>query len=180
MSALSEQQWYAIQAKSNFENRMCRDLEFRGIKSYCPAIREVHQWADRKKMVERPLFPGYVFAHFPDSAETRLRVLQSAGAVRILGGFGTIEPIPQIEIDSIKKTLDSGRRFARHPFLREGARVRVRRGALKNVEGVLVRTKNNAQLVLSISLFSRSIATEVDLNDVELLRLTPSDSPSCQ
>jgi transcription antitermination factor NusG len=149
---------------------MCRDLESRGVESYCPSIREIHQWADRKKIVERPLFPGYVFAHFLDSAETRLRILRSAGAVRILGGSGIIEPIPEVEIDSIRKTLDSGRPFARHPFLREGARVRVRRGALKNVEGTLMKIKNDVRLVLSISLFARSIATEVDLKDIEILR----------
>lgn len=170
MSASGHHRWYAIQSRSNFETRMCRELEVRGVESYCPSIREIHQWADRKKVVERPLFPGYVFAHFSDSAETRLSVLKSAGAVRILGKSGTIEPIPEVEIDSIRKALDSGRPFARHPFLREGARVRVRRGALKNVEGILMKVKNDVRLVLSISLFARSIATEVDLKDIEVLR----------
>jgi len=167
--ASSKPRWYAIQSRSNFENRMCKDLEVRGVESYCPSIGEIHQWADRKKIVERPLFPGYVFAHFSDSAETRLRVLQSAGAIRILGRPGIIEPVPEAEIDSIRKTLDSGRPFARHPFLREGARVRVRRGALKNVEGILLKIKNDVRLVLSIGLFARSIATEVDLKDIEIL-----------
>lgn len=169
-SAMNDARWYAIQAKSNFENRMSRDLEVRGVESYCPSFREVHQWADRKKVVARPIFPGYVLARFPDSAESRLRVLQSAGAVRILGSAGKIEPIPTIEVDSIKKTLDSGRPCAPHHFLKEGTQVRVRRGALRNAEGILVQTKNDSRLVLSISLFSRSIATEVDLRDVEILR----------
>jgi transcriptional antiterminator NusG len=177
-SVMTEAQWYAIQARSNFENRMCKDLEVRGVESYCPAIREVHQWADRKKIVDRPVFPGYVLARFPDLAEFRLRVLQSAGAVRILGKSGKIEPIPEVEIDSIRKTLDSGRPCALHPFLKEGAQVRVRRGALRNAEGILVRTKNDARLVVSISLFSRSIATEVDLRDIEVLRPAPMEHSS--
>jgi transcriptional antiterminator NusG len=169
-SAMKVARWYAVQARSNFEKRMSQDLAVRGVENYCPAIRELHQWADRKKMVERPVFPGYVLARFPDSAQFRLCVLQSAGAVRILGSAGKIEPIPDIEVDSIKKTLDSGRPCSLHPFLKEGAQVRVRRGALRNAEGILVRTKSDARLVLSINLFARSIATEVDLRDIEILR----------
>jgi transcription antitermination factor NusG len=169
MSALRDPLWYAIQARSNFENLICRKLDLRGIETYCPMIRTENQWADRKKFVEFPLFKGYVFAHFLDTSETRLRILKAQGVVRILGKAGTIEPISQIEIDSIRKTLSSGRPWAPHPYLLEGSKVRVRRGALKNVEGILVKIKNDVRLVLSINMFSRSIATEVDMKDIELL-----------
>jgi len=162
-------QWYAVQTRSNFEKHTCVELHARGVEHYCPAFREVHQWADRKKVVERPLFPGYVFARFSDSGALRLRILQAPGAVRILGGE-KIEAIPDEEIDSIRKLLNSGRQCTAHPFLREGSWVRVRRGALKNVEGTLIRVKNETRLVLSIALLCKSVATEVDIADVEVVR----------
>jgi len=141
----------------------------RGVESYHASFREIHQWADRRKTVNRPLFPGYVFARFQDSNEARVRVLQAAGVVRILGSQRSIAPIPDIEIDSIRRTLSSGQPWGIHPFLREGTRARVRRGPLKNAEGILVRVKSDTRLVMSITLFSKSVATEVSIADLELL-----------
>jgi len=51
--------------------------------------------------------------------------------------------------------------------LRVGERVRVRKGALRGVEGLLVRVKNQTRLVVSVTLLSRSIAAEIDSQDVE-------------
>ena len=50
-----------------------------------------------------------------------------------------------------------------HPYLREGARVRITRGPLSDVEGVLVRTRlTKGLLVLSVNMLQRSVAVEVD------------------
>jgi transcription antitermination factor NusG len=161
--------WYAVQTRSNFEQCVCKELNGRGVENYCPTYWEVHQWADRKKTVGRALFPGYVFVRFLDSNELRLRVLKTTGTVRLLGASNTIEAVPDQEIDSLRKMLSAGCRWTPHTFLREGSRVRVRRGALRNVEGILLRHKDETRLVLSISLFCKAVATEVDAADVEVI-----------
>ena len=161
--------WYAVQTRSNFEHCVCKELGEKGVENYCPAFSEIRQWADRKKKVERPVFPGYVFVRFMDSNELRLRVLKTTGAVRLLGASNTIEPVPDYEIDSLRKMLKVGRGWTPHAFLRDGSRVRVRRGALKDAEGILVRHRDETRLVLSISLFCKAVATEVDAADVEVI-----------
>jgi transcription antitermination factor NusG len=162
--------WYAVQTRSNFEKCVCTELSAKGVENYYPSFREVHKWADRKKVVEKGLFPGYIFARFLDSGSVQLRIRQTAGAVRILGGAKEIEPIPDEEIASVRRMLDSGRSYTAHPFLREGCWVRVYRGALKDVEGRLVRVKNEARLLVSISLLCRSVSLEVDVTDVKVIR----------
>src|SRR5579872_232848 len=67
MSLVAGKRWYAVQTRSNFETSACTELEMRGVESYHASFREIHQWADRRKTVNRPLFPGYVFARFQDS-----------------------------------------------------------------------------------------------------------------
>jgi transcription antitermination factor NusG len=162
--------WYAVHTRSNFEKCVCAELSAKGVENYYPSFREVHNWADRKKVIDKALFPGYVFARFLDSGNVQLRIRQTAGAVRILGGANQIEPVPDEEIASVRKMLDSGRPHTTHPFLREGSWVRVYRGALKDVEGRLVRMKNEARLVVSISLLCRSVSLEVDVADVKVIR----------
>jgi len=170
MSKLGQpQRWYAVQTRSNLEKCVTTELTAKGLENYCPVYQEVHQWADRKKLIQRPVFPGYVFTRFADTESARLLVVRTHGTVRILGMGETIEPIPDQEIDSIRRMLTSAHTCFAHPFLRQGSWVRVRSGALKGMEGILVRVKNTTRLVLSINLLSNSVATEVDVRDVEVI-----------
>ncbi len=162
--------WYAVRTRSNYEKKVSSLLAEKGIEHYLPAFRELREWKDRKKMLERPLFPGYLFARMVDSRQSRLAVLCSDGVINILGQGEAIEPVSDSEIDAVRKMLESDSHCQAHPLLQEGAWVRVRRGALKNLEGLLVRFKNHSRLVVSIALLSQSVSTEIDAGDVQLLR----------
>ena len=159
--------WYAVHTCSRFEQRVAGELGSKGFEIYFPAYEEIHQWKDRKKTVAVPLFPGYVFVRFADSPELRLSLLKTAGVVRILGNGGMIEAVPDEEIEAVQGLLRANVPYHAHPFLREGVRVRVKRGALKDLEGTLVRFKNRARLVISVALIAQSVAAEVDIRDVE-------------
>jgi len=159
--------WYALHTRSNYEQRVAGELGRKGIESYLPAYDETHQWQDRKKKVAVPLFPGYVFVRLADSQGLRMPVLHTAGVVRILGHGSVIEAVPDEEIDAVQRLLKSNVPCHAHPFLREGVRVRVKRGALQDLEGTLVRFKNRARLVISVALIAQSVAAEVDVRDVE-------------
>jgi transcription antitermination factor NusG len=161
--------WYAIHTRSHFEQRIVSELAAKGFETYLPGYEEIHQWKDRKKKVLVPLFPGYVFSRFEATPDFRVRVAQTSGVVRILGREGEAEPVPEAEIEAIRTLLNAKVPCFAHPFLREGCRVRVKRGALKGVEGILVRFKNTARLVVSVTLLSQSVAVEVAAADVELL-----------
>jgi transcription antitermination factor NusG len=104
------------------------------------------------------------------SNKSQLSVLQTSGVVRILGQGDRIEPVDETEIGSIRRLLSTNLECFAHPFLKEGSWVRVKRGALKGVEGQLVRFKGQTRLVLSVSLLARSVATEVDFSEVEIIR----------
>ena len=162
-----QMQWYAVQTRSNFENRIAHDLRGKGIEAYLPALTEERQWKDRKKTVEMPLFRGYLFVRLTDSLEARWKVLTSSGVVRIVGRGREAEPVPDPEIESIQRLIQTGAPLAPHVYLREGLKVRVRSGALAGVEGMFLRTRTAARLVISIELLSQSLVTEIDADNVE-------------
>jgi len=159
--------WYAAHTHSNFEKRVAAELMLKRVDVYLPLFHEMHRWKDRYKNVAIPLFPGYVFVRIPDSGASQMAVLRTQGIVRILGSAGRIERIPEVEIDSIRRLVSAEVSCRPHPFLREGSAVRVKRGPLKDLEGLLVRFKGGTRLVLSINLLSRSVSTEIDSSDVE-------------
>ena len=170
LAGAAESCWYALYTRSNFEKRVSGELTAKRVENYLPLVEQVHQWKDRKKRIEVPVFPGYVFVRFRDSPPARLKVLRTAGSARILGQGERIEPIPESEIQAIRRLLKSRLPCLSQPFLREGAWVRVKRGPLRDVEGLLVRVKSKTRLVLSVALLSQSVATEIDVADVEVLR----------
>ena len=101
MTQASGPRWYAVSTRSRHEKHVRDHLAGHGIEPLLPLVRRLNQWKDRKKEVDSPLFPGYCFASF--SWDMSLTVLRASGVVRIIGGSGKPEPIPDSEIDAVRK-----------------------------------------------------------------------------
>jgi transcription antitermination factor NusG len=162
-------QWFALHTRSNFEALVAGELGEKGMEAYLPAFDEMHRWKDRTKRISVPVFPGYVFARFQNLPAVRLEVVKARGVVRILGSGADIEAVPDNEIEAVQRILNAKLPCFGHPFLREGDWVIVKRGVLRGLEGILLRVKNRTRLVVSVSLLSQSVATELDASDVEPL-----------
>lgn len=158
------QHWFAIQTLSRHEKVVRTQLEMRNVDTFLPTMRRLSQWTDRKKEVEVPLFAGYCFARF--SLTDRLPVLQSQGVVRVIGSGGQPEPIPDEEIESLRRLINSPSDYVCCPYFKEGMLVEVIRGPLQGVKGRLVREARPCRLVLSISLIQRAVTIEIDADSV--------------
>jgi transcription antitermination factor NusG len=157
--------WYAVWTRSRHEQVVREQLERKGIEAFLPTITKWSRWKDRKKQIEWPLFPGYCFVRF--NAADRLPVLKCTGVVNIVSFDGDIVPIPEHEIDGIRRLLQSDLQFDPCPLIREGMLVEVIHGPLKGVVGRLVRKGAHARLVLSVDLIGQAVSVEVDAADVK-------------
>ncbi|MGD0892933.1 MAG: UpxY family transcription antiterminator [Terracidiphilus sp.] len=165
--------WYAVQTSYRCEQRVGQGLTSKGFETYLPLLREVHQWKDRKKTIDVPAFCGYLFVRYEPSLRNRVKVLETGGVIRLLGGNHTPSPVSDIEIDAVRRTLSSGISCDRCDALLPGSMVRVIRGPMSGVQGRLVRIKNSLRLVISISVFSQAISAELNLCDVEAVHDHP-------
>jgi transcription antitermination factor NusG len=88
--------------------------------------------------------------------------------VRILGErWDRLETVPDSDIDALQRLLHTELPIMAHPYLREGQRVRITRGPLDGVEGILLRGRpQRGVLVLSVDLLRQSVAVEVDCTAV--------------
>ena len=161
--------WYAVYTRSRFEKRVAGELSVRSVENYLPLVEQIHQWKDRRKLVEVPLFAGYVFVRLTDSHRSRIDVLRTLGVVRFLGNVVLFKHMTAYEIHSVQRLLSARVPCSAYPFLREGAWVLVKRGPLRNLEGFLTRLKNQTRLVVSIDMLSQSVGTEIDARDVEVI-----------
>lgn len=95
--------WYALYTESRQEKKVAARLATLGIEVYCPLIIQERQWSDRKKKVEVPLLPSYVFVHL--EAHKRELVFQVSGVVRYLYWLGQPAVIKDSEIETLQKWL---------------------------------------------------------------------------
>ena len=162
--SLKSEYWFAVWTRSRHEQVVRQQLEMKGIEAFLPTITRWSRWKDRKKKIDWPLFPGYCFGRFaPASA---LSVLKCSGVVNIVGFEGKPAPIPEHEIESIRRLVTSDLQYDPCPLIREGMLVEVTHGALKGVVGRLVRKGSHARLVLSVDLIGQAVSVEVDAADV--------------
>jgi transcriptional antiterminator NusG len=153
--------WYAVWSRSRHEKKVVTALTNAGVTTFLPLVTEMHRWNDRRKSVDIPLFPGYVFVQIPSSTEAQLRVLKTTGVVQFVGNRQGALAIEDKEINDVRAVLEQRVSCSPYPFLQLGQRVRIRGGALDGIEGVLVGRDSASKLVISIELIQRSLAVTV-------------------
>src|SRR5258708_6920821 len=157
--------WYAVYTCARHEKCVAKQLQDRKLEKFLPLYRRVHRWKDRSKLVELALFPSYVFVRITPAE--RLRVLQVPGVVRLVSLHGEPVPIPEQEINALRKGLDQQMCVEPHAYLHAGRRARVVHGPLTGAEGVLVQIKGRFRVVITLDVLMRSVAVEVDASDIE-------------
>ena len=160
--------WWALYTRHQHERTVADMLSAKGFEVFLPMYESVRRWKDRRKILSLPLFPCYVFVR--GETGRRLQVVTTPGIQMILTQGDTFAAIPEIEIEAIRRTVEGKFRIEPHPFLKCGDRVRVTRGSLRGIEGILVRKKNIFRLVLSVAMLAQSVGVEVDVADVEAVR----------
>ncbi len=161
--------WYALRVKSRHEFVTSDELTRKDIENFLPSVSRVRQWKDRKKVVNFPLFPGYLFVHLEPQSGAFLDVLKTRGSVC----FVSLEPgkptslLPE-EIAYLRVMLESGEQLDVLPAFKEGTAVRVKRGPLCGIVGILAKRENHHMFFINIDILGRSVGLKICSEDVEL------------
>ena len=161
---LNDRQWMLLYSKPRHELKLSKKLSDMGFETYCPTVKSVRQWSDRKKKIEEPLFKSYVFAKLKDSE--REQVFFVPGFSRFVFWLGKPVIVRECEITATKNFLakvvhDS----IRVKQLQVGDNVHVAIGPLKNVEGKLLRIQGQ-QATLQIDTLGTIVQAKIALADL--------------
>ena len=160
--------WYAIYTKPRAEKKVASRLSDRGIDMYCPLKKTMRQWSDRKKMVEIPVFPSYVFVHI--EPQERQKVLETPGVVQFVYWLGKPAVIRQLEIDRIREFLEEFSEVQFNPIpVTPGMRVKIKEGALKENQGVVLEVKNN-RVVLRLEKVGFELSAEIHISKLGIIK----------
>jgi transcription antitermination factor NusG len=154
--------WFAVQTKPRHEKRAAMELKEKGVEVFLPLLTAIHQWSDRRRQVEVPLFGGYLFVRIQDDAAQRVTVLRTQGALRFVGMRGAGVEVPEEDIQAIQTLLQERVAFAACPFVNIGQKVRIRGGSLDGVRGILTAVNDDRSLVVSVESIQRSLSFRID------------------
>ena len=159
-----EEHWYAVYTNPRHEKVVEQQIAHHGFESLLPLYKSVRRWKDRRKELEMPLFPGYVFVRLP--LKQRHRILQLRGVIGFVALGALPAALPESEIEALRRGLHYACAQP-HSYLRVGRRVRVHSGPFAGLEGILKRKKEKLRVVISIEMIHRSIAVEIDEDEIE-------------
>jgi len=163
-----ESSWYAVHTVARHEKRVAAQFEEKRVCTFLPLLHQVHRWSDRRRVVEIPMFSCYAFVRMVQTVEERLKVLRTPGVLGFVGNERQGTPIPEEQIESLRKAISEKVPCLPHPFMSAGKRVRIRGGSLDGVEGILVLQGRDQRLVISVELLQRSVCVQVEGYDIEL------------
>jgi transcriptional antiterminator NusG len=156
-------QWFAVWTRSQCEAKVEAGLRRKRVEAFLPRVRMPSARRDRHCVLERPLFPGYLFVRFTPSREGYIGIASTDSVVRLLGErWDALHPIPDAQVEAVRRIVDSGERVRPVPWIRLGDRVRIVAGPLAGLEGfVQAWREGRAMFVVSVDLLQRSVEVEV-------------------
>ncbi len=161
-------EWYAVHVRSRHEFQVIDRLTMKGTETFLPTVEKQRKWKDRKKMIAFPLFPGYVFVHTTRESVSLLNVLKVPGVVRMICTLpGQPDAIPDEQIASLQKLVANKEALDPYPYLNEGQMVRIMKGALSGLEGILVEKLDKHLLILSVDVLKQGVALTINASEVE-------------
>jgi transcription antitermination factor NusG len=166
--AQEESNWYAVYTKARHEKWVAAQFEEKRVCTFLPLLRQIHRWSDRRVKVEVPMFSCYAFVRMVQTVEERLKVLRTPGVLGFVGSERQGTPIPDEQIESLRKAISENVPCLPYPFISAGKRVRIRGGSLDGVEGILMRQGADQSLVISVELLQRSVSIRVEGYDIVL------------
>ncbi len=158
--------WYALYTRSRHEKIVHEELQKKQLETFLPLRKITRQWSDRKKIIEEPLFKGYLFVRLPLSE--KIKVLSTVGVVQFVCSRGA-EPVsvPEKELITIRNFIESDIQVDPFPYLKEGEKVYIRSGPFRGAEGFIVRKARHCRLVISLDILMQSVSIEIDEACVE-------------
>jgi transcription termination/antitermination protein NusG len=164
-----EPQWYACHTRARHEKRVESLLRERGFDSYLPTFPRIRQWKDRRKLVDWPLFPGYVFGRF--AVGEMHRVVSIPGVATIVRTNGRPVPVRHEDLDNVRRFARGLAEVAVEPevvaFVGVGEWVRVKAGPFEGVCGLVLERRTRRRVLVGVAAIGQGLEVDIDVRLLE-------------
>ena len=165
MEASKQLNWYVGYTYPKAEKKVQRKVTDIGVESFLPMSQVVRQWSDRKKKLEMPVFPNYIFIHA--TAHERHQTLNIRELVRFVSFEGNPVTISDEEIESIKTVLSMNAEISNERFHKMGTKVEITSGEFAGATGILLRKEGKQRLLVQLEALQQAFSVSLQAGCVE-------------
>ncbi|MEN9964566.1 MAG: hypothetical protein RL582_1661 [Bacteroidota bacterium] len=134
--------WYVVNTRPRWEKKISTFLDNKGFEYYCPINKVTKQWSDRKKVVNEPLFKGYIFVKLEEAE--KFKILDIDGILNFIYWVGKPAIVRDSEIENIRKYLCEFEDVEIGEIkLEKGQEVIIKQGVLMDYKGIILELNNN-------------------------------------
>ena len=167
MQYCREESWYVIRVRSQSERLVQVGLHKKKIEVLNPTYQILSIRKDRKKVISKPIFKGYMFFRALLDSESHLEVLKTPGVVEILGNRKGPTPVPYEQVENVRILEKHVGDCFFGTDLTVGDDVIVRDGPLTGLRGVIDRI-DRKRLYIHVDAIPGSVMIEVEPHQVQL------------
>lgn len=162
-----KKKWFVVYTRPRWEKKVARILEEEGIDHYCPLHKVSRQWSDRIKVIEEPLFKGYVFVYVYETE--KLAIKKVNGILNFVNWLGKPAMVQEVEILNIKRFLNDFEEVAiLTDEIKKQDLVKVEAGIMMNYFGTVLEVRGN-YAVLNIE--SMGLSLQATFNTKKLKKI---------
>jgi len=159
--------WYVIYTRPQCERKVAASISEMGIEVYLPLHTVIRQWSDRKKKMQVPLFPNYVFVRLEQSEK------RAVHSVREFVKFVAIENTPVVvrekDILMIRQVLRENLEITEENYFQEATSIRIKQGQFQGIEGVIIKKYGSTRLLVRIEALMKAYSINVSSALVEAI-----------
>tara|TARA_B100000902_G_C27285411_1_gene904139 strand:- start:443 stop:913 length:471 start_codon:yes stop_codon:yes gene_type:complete len=133
--------WFVINTKPNKELHIADELIKIGILSFCPAIKVIKQYSDRKKKILKPLISSYLFVYIDEKKRNDVFIIP--GITKYFFWQGKPATVKADEINNMRNYID-GLYSEKSIFsMCEGEFYKIPEGPFLGQKGKVIELKNS-------------------------------------
>jgi transcriptional antiterminator RfaH len=127
-------QWYVVQTKPRQEERAQYFLAEKGLEAFLPKMEVVRIRGHRRTLVQKPLFPSYLFSRF-DQQESLADVRWAKGVIKILPESSQPQSVDNEIVKGVMRLAQKDG-VIRQNSLKRRDNVRIVKGPFKDLLGI--------------------------------------------
>ena len=165
--------WYVALVRMHHEKKVAERLSKMGIDSFVPVQQQIHQWSDRRKMVDTVLLPMMVFVHVNPKERMEVLSFSTVSRYMVMRGESTPAVIPDEQMARFRFMLDYSEEAVcmNDTPLARGEKVRVIKGPLSGLVGELVTVGGKSKIAVRLNMLGCA-CVDMRIGYVESTKIT--------
>ncbi len=165
-----KEKWYALVCKSKAEKKVYARISAQGFHAYLPLVVTVKQWSDRKKKIESPLIPSYVFVKTQE--KNLVQCLQDIGVVRVFKYLKKPAIIQDTEIETLQILANDAENIALVDGTRfeKGEQVKIVKGPFEGLQATCVQFQGKHRIIIRTLALGVTIEVNIPMSFVEKIK----------